>query len=276
VRKHKALDLIKEFSEKERKILRQEILAPYFPNVSVICARIEGLVYPFKIDPQDRVGFGIFKPSDFVKAKYIRDAEDELVAKYLNSLPRVRAILVFQTDFWFASPADEQSCGKVGFMDLRPCHLAREASQFDYVLGAYDGYNLWYLEHDPKADIEKIERLRESLRLKNLGAKGMISEDLKAYQWALKKRKEQELLTIEARIRYQMELLDAELISYRDLGDRLHITWSKLGRQHTTVIKKEDFSVLSAGICLSGEDAQFDLVSMVGVMQEYEGSYYRR
>ena len=58
------------------------------------------------------------------------------------------------------------------------------------------------------------------------------------------------------------------LSSYRDRGDNWLVTWTAPGgRVHHSVIHKHDLTVISSGICLSGQDRNFDLQSLVGVME---------
>ena len=59
--------------------------------------------------------------------------------------------------------------------------------------------------------------------------------------------------------------------SLRDLaehGDTYRVTYDVNGSRHVSLVRKNDLTILSAGICLSGMDRQFDLASMVGVLRE--------
>jgi len=271
MKKNKVKDLIKRLGEQEKDLLDKEIFSPYFLHSSMVYAKIEGILYKFKIPPRPQMGFGIFKPVDYKNAKYIREAEPELVQEYLHAFPEVRAILVFQTDTWFGYPVNISAYERIGFKGLSPCYCTEGVAQFDYVVCAFDGTNLWFLDLDNRADVEKIERLRTGLSFQNISRKAFTPEDNRAFDIARMKKREQELLTIEGRLRYQLELLGAELISYRELGTRLEVQWQKqAGRIYSTIIHKDDFSLVSAGICLSGEDRKFDMASLVGVISEGE------
>lgn len=52
-------------------------------------------------------------------------------------------------------------------------------------------------------------------------------------------------------------------------GDSFQVHWqdSRGIRRHSS-IRRNDLTVLSSGICLSGRDSDFDLTSLVGVLEE--------
>jgi hypothetical protein len=59
------------------------------------------------------------------------------------------------------------------------------------------------------------------------------------------------------------------LRQHQDRGDYWLVTWATPdGEVHTSAIAKHDLTVLSAGICLSDRDTDFDLASLVGVMRD--------
>ncbi|WP_366039864.1 hypothetical protein [Microcoleus sp. PH2017_05_CCC_O_A] len=57
----------------------------------------------------------------------------------------------------------------------------------------------------------------------------------------------------------------------RDFSDRADywlVEWtSASGEHHSSAIAKNDLTVMSSGICLSGLDKDFDLQSLVGVVE---------
>jgi hypothetical protein len=60
----------------------------------------------------------------------------------------------------------------------------------------------------------------------------------------------------------------AELKDYVERQDVYTVTYEVDGQRHVSAISKKDLSVQVAGICLSGEDENFDLQSLVGVIRE--------
>ncbi len=61
------------------------------------------------------------------------------------------------------------------------------------------------------------------------------------------------------------------LRQFQDRGEYYLVEWTTAnGEQHTSAIAKGDLTVISSGICLSGQDRDFDLQSLVGVIEQRE------
>jgi hypothetical protein len=73
----------------------------------------------------------------------------------------------------------------------------------------------------------------------------------------------------EKRLQRALKMGGGELQEFRDRDDYWLIEWtSGTGERHSSAIAKNDLTVISAGICLSGEDRNFDLQSLVGVVED--------
>jgi hypothetical protein len=60
------------------------------------------------------------------------------------------------------------------------------------------------------------------------------------------------------------------LRNFVEQGDTWLVHWlDSAGDLHSSSIRKDDLGVVSAGICLSGEDDKFDLTSLVGVVEGF-------
>src|SRR3990167_4017034 len=83
--------------------------------------------------------------------------------------------------------------------------------------------------------------------------------------------------TFEGRIKYYLEFLGAKLVRWKEFGNNFEITWGDgvLANKHThTAIIDRRVNTVSAGICLSDRDSDFDLTSLVDVYREKEARDY--
>lgn len=75
----------------------------------------------------------------------------------------------------------------------------------------------------------------------------------------------------EAQLRDALQMGGGELQDFRDRGEFWQVEWTTGdGERHTSAIAKGDLTVISSGICLSGYDRNFDLQSLVGVIEARE------
>lgn len=74
--------------------------------------------------------------------------------------------------------------------------------------------------------------------------------------------------TDEGRLREALRMGGGDLQDFRDQGEFWQVEWTtRDGERHTSAISKGDLTVISSGICLSGGDRNFDLQSLVGVVE---------
>ena len=72
----------------------------------------------------------------------------------------------------------------------------------------------------------------------------------------------------EQRLRDALHMGGGELRDFRDRGEFWQVEWTtRGGERHTSAISKNELTVISSGICLSGFDRNFDLQSLVGVIE---------
>ena len=88
-----------------------------------------------------------------------------------------------------------------------------------------------------------------------------------AYDILLEREKIARMPPEERAMRAELAHLGGELVSYEPVGDGWRIRWRDGKHLYETLVGR-DFTVLSAGICLSGRDEDFDLASIVSVMRE--------
>jgi hypothetical protein len=261
----------------EEGLRKRSILAPAVRG-GRIAARVGGLVHAFRLDGPAFEGWGIFRPVDFSRARLEGTAPPARIEAYLAALEPRRLVLVRKLGGktwlgWLAGAADRR--GRPAQERPVPVHLVDGAERFDVVRARRDGRSLWFEAVDRGADPRIAAGLRRSLS-EGIDAGSLRVRDLtpdlrEAYAIAAGEVRESRRRGEEARIRDVLERFGGRLEDVREGESGRIVTWRGAdGWLRHSLVRGEDLTVVSAGICLDGRDEEFDLASLSSVFEEYE------
>lgn len=271
-------NLLSQVEAAEDALRETAFLAPCMRGGQVR-AKVEGLVYTFTPEPHDFEGWGIFRPLDERTARVTEEADFPQVMEYLALLPALRVYLVhpLQGQTWLAYPVNEADMKqRWGAARPLPVHLVTEGEAFEQVTVRYEGSTRWFEGVDRRADPALADGLRDLLRQvvppERLHFRGLTPEARAAYDLAAQQSEAfaplRQQRREEDRLRDALKLGGGQLRGYQNRRDYWVVEWTtRDGHRHTSAIGKRDLTVLSAGICLDGEDRKFDLQSLVGVVE---------
>lgn len=271
----RVLKLLKRLEEARSKLAQTEFLAPRVKSGRVR-VRIDGLVYDFQVSPRDFTGWGIFMPATESEATLVRKASTASVGNYLRLFPAFRMRLSVQLgkSTWLAYPANESDARqRLGLARPMLVRLVEGGAQFDQVVARWDGAALWFEELDRRESPRVAEGLRSALatRLKEPAFAGLTPEMRACYTIAFSRWERERERTDEERLRDALGLAGGSLESFIDMGEYWNVSWQTSdGIEHTSAILKTDMTVLSSGVCLSDRDRDFDLQSLVRVIEIHD------
>lgn len=272
---NRVLRLLEKLGETRSRLAQTEFLAPCVKG-GRIRTRVDGLVYDFEVTPPDFTGWGVFTPVSERAAKLVRKAKVAQVGGYLKLFPafRVRFSLQLGERIWLAYPANESDARqRLGSVRPMLVQLVEDGGQFDLAVARWDGATFWFEELDRKESPHVAERLRAALtsHLREPVFAGITPEMRACYAIAFAKQEEERKQTDEERLRSALSLAGGNLESFIDREDHWNVFWKTSdGVEHTSAISKKDLTVISAGVCLSGRDSDFDLQSLVRVVEVYD------
>ena len=266
------LDIISRLGEKEKDLLSNEFISPVFDNIK-IATRVSGVIYQLKI-PDTKPGWYKFKAKNPNEATVIAEADLSDIENYLKRLPNIRVVLVQRSGRKFLAIPHKQN--SFGLDPVNPIWVLLpddQALDFDTVIVRYDSVRFWYHGQDPKSDGAKNEYLRESftdnIDSDRLKFPGLTLEDKMAYSMRYAIDKEAMEKKTEFKLKNAIEHGGGDFVSFVEKSDHFRVTYKVDRRQYTsTVTKDNNLSILSAGICLSGQDSKFDLKSIIPVLRE--------
>lgn len=241
--------------------------------------RIAGVVVSLKVTQWIAgydTGWRVLQPISFDQARVVRDASMSERQSYLKLFPSLHLILCRRIDDrWYGIPAN-QADTRFKIAGLVPIQLVEEVQLFQHVLAAFDGQTCWYDQVDQSRPPAPAKYLRESLQQLvepvDLGWAGLTQEEKDAYLMAYGPRLEADVESKrdkqEERLKAAIERAGGSYQSYIERGNTFTVEYRMGGEVHRSVVDKDTLGVQSAGICLSGTDAMYDLQSLCGVIAE--------
>jgi hypothetical protein len=267
-------DSLERLAAAEQAFLASEFLAPACRGGEVR-VRVAGVICRLHIQPANFEGFGVFRPRSHSEAQLVRPARLAERHRYLNLFPLARLILAARDEEqWLAMPA-YRADSRFRIAGLVPVRLVEEAQLFEVIESRFDGVHFWYAGVEPRWDAARGAYLRQALAQEvepaALERAGLTAEEREAYALCFQASEKARRHREEDRVRQALAHAGADFKQWRDRDDVYTITFEVDGQQHVSVVSKKDLAVQVAGICLSGQDEEFDLHSLVGVIREAQG-----
>jgi hypothetical protein len=271
-------NLLNQIAQDELQLQSTRFLAPCVKGGRVR-TRVAGMVYTFTPAPRSFEGWGIFQPLNAKIAKLIKEADLPQIVVYLQHLPPIRLWLAdrLHHQTWLAFPVNAAEMHQ-RFQVVRPVqvHLVTEGHRFGRILARWSGGTGWFEDIDRRADPMISEQLQKALKIftpvEELQFKGITPEIRSLYELVMQRTEGfPQPRRDEQRLRQALRMGGGQLVQFQDRGDYWTVDWTTVDQtHHTSAIAKDDLTVVSSGICLSGRDQDFDLQSLVGVMEGQE------
>jgi len=272
--KRTALDLIRTLARDEATLHGQEFVAP-LQQGGRARLRIRGLIHEFAVQ-QAQPGWWRCRVLNSQQATIVDAAQPWQRGDYLALWPVLRLVLLepLKHHAWLALPYNPSDAfQRFGLAGPVAVQLVENGQPFERVLGRVEGGAVWYDDFDHRANPLVAEALRSALtaeqatpNVRELGAGERAAYTLLAARQH-EARTASATATLEQRLHHALEVGGARLLGYTTTEHGLRVSWERDG-QHSVTLVNTELSVVSAGICLSGEDESFDLTSIVDVVRE--------
>lgn len=263
--------LLDRVAAAERDFLKAEFLAPVLKGGQVR-VRIEGLVLTLKVAGSYEPGWAILKPLSMDRAAILRKPGLPQIRGYLGLFPSVRLLLLTRGDAEWSAVQAQAGDNRFRIDGAVPVHLAVGVEPFERIIARFDGARFLFQEVDRRRSPAIAAYLREALQSgippDQLRKPTLTAEEREAYRRVFQALEEAKRNRVEIKLGDALSRADSALQSYIEHEDVYTVSFSANGQTHRATVRKDDLTVISAGLCLSGQDQRFDLQSLVGVIRE--------
>jgi hypothetical protein len=269
--------LLEQISREEQQLKSTQFLAPCV-NGGRVRTRVAGMVCTFMPKPRNFEGWGIFQVQTDTTAALVEEADSFPVAEYLQHFPQFRLRLAYRLrgQTWLGYPVSEADLRqRIFHVPIQPIlvHLVTEGGAFETIVTRFDGQAWWFDQIDRRADPEEVDQLKSRLKqltaMEDLRFPGITPEMRIAYDLVSQQMPGFSPFHRDGqRLQNALKVGGGELHEFQDRGNYWMVEWTTgNGDRHTSAIAKTDLTVISSGICLSDRDRDFDLQSLVGVIE---------
>lgn len=262
-------DVFHSLVSQEEKFFRSRFLAPVFSG-GKIYVKIENVLCKFNVVPPDFEGWGIFgiiqDEEGNRKAKFEESPSLADIRRYLSLFPRYQFVI---------SRRDDESTEGILFGDYKDIHVTGEVTihfphkcyLFDVAWCAFDGKNFIFIDVN-----HRYRRIADALRQHynketepdEVNVLGASRFHYIAYTLA----GERDGRFTRMRVKKALENFGATMEGYKETDKHIHVDLNYQGERVRACVDKKDLTLISAGICLSGEDRKFDLQSLPSLLRE--------
>jgi hypothetical protein len=264
-------ELLHKMEHAERAFLDTRFLAPVTAGRRVR-VRIAGVVCTLRVVGRPDPGWAILEPLSLDRARVAGRPGLRQVRDYLALLPTVRLVLVARAgDSWLALPA-HRGDRRIAIDGTVRVQLVAGGEPFQSIVARFDGTTFWFQEADRRRNPALGAYLRAALAAETppdeLHKPGLTPEEREAYGLLYQAVQDARRDRVQERLAGALAHAGAELASYVEREGAYTVTFTVDGHTHRSTLRSDDLTVLSAGICLEGQDRHFDLQSLVGVLRE--------
>ena len=272
-RKLDPMAIVDKLAAEERRLFEGTFFAPVIDG-SRVRVRVKGIVYEMTLEDHFE-GWAILRMTAPGKARVVEAAPPALVDKYLQLFPRVRLILLqmFSKHWWAIAASHGDNHFRLNAPV--PINLAGTATRFDTIYCRFDGAMFWFDTIDGRRDPMIARTLNKALLDKikpgDLRCPGAVPQEKLAYRmlWLAENEDAPSEDTDLARITKALRHAGADLEGFwYQEENQATVRFTLDGYARSVQVRTNDLGVVSAGICLNGDDANFDLTSLVGVLRE--------
>lgn len=262
--------LVSRLAQEQAALQGQEFIAPLLRNGQARL-RLSGLIHTLKIT-NPSPGWWCCQVLNSRQAAMLSEAQAWQRGEYLALWPVLRMLLIEQhrNGDWLAMPFNPSDAfQRFGMRGPQLLHLVESGQPFERVIARVEGRQLWYDEPDRRADPSIAEALRQALSQEQPQPQvaNLSPGEQASYALLTARRLDAEISREERRIRTALEMGGARLLGYERSDNGWRVIWERNGQRSVSLVGT-DLGVISAGICLSGEDERFDLSSIVSVVTE--------